>query len=133
MAQQHKQWLDTSGELAMTLPIELRYTYHKYGGRIIRITRIGHTCDKPEDGRSRDYWYFIGDVNWSDGTMSDNIEIPPYALCYEDEQHRDEVLALSELMSDYLLKHGDWYRDEKCKHQGWYANVRPEAKVRRRA
>lgn len=113
----------------MKLPVELKHTMHKHGGRIVRITAIGHEANKPQDGYSRDGWWFVGDVDWFDGTKSDGIEIAPWAACY-DEGNRTEVDALGDLLMEYLLANGDWY-GPKSGHQGWYANERP--KVRRRA
>lgn len=113
----------------MQLPVDLKRTAHKHGGRIIRITSIAHEVNKPNDGLSRDTWWFVGDVDWDDGTRSDGLEIAPWAVCCYDDD-RSEVLALSELMANYLAERGEWC-DRESKHEGWYANDRP--KSRRRA
>ena len=104
----------------MKFPIQLQHTHHKHGGRITRITSIEHVTDKPANGRSRDYWFFRGDVAWSDGSNSKGIEIAPYALC--SNVNDQEVLDLSKALNDYLLEHGTWH--QKGKHQGWYATNR---------
>ena len=114
----------------MDFPVTLKNTFHKHGGRIISVSGIAHEANPPKQGYSRDTWWYIGDVDWNDGTKSDNLEIAPWAVCYLDENQREEVLALSEALSDYLSHNGTWCGHES-KHQGWYANERP--KVRRRA
>lgn len=115
----------------MKLDMELRNTFHKSGGRITSVERIGHTCDRPENGRSRDSWYFVGNVEWRDGTKSKGIEIPPYSVCYHDEAGKPEIDDLMAFLNDYLLINGEWSCEGK--HAGWYANVRPETKIKRRA
>lgn len=119
----------------MKLDMELRHTLHKNGGRITRVHRIGHHCVKPVDGRSQDVWFFVGDVDWNDGGKSRETEIPPYAVCYTDREPegKAEIDDIMAFLSDYLLINGDWYRDGKSGHEGWYANVRPQAKKRRAA
>lgn len=107
---------------APTIPIDLSNTHHKHGGQITRISGIAHTCDKPQAGRSRDFSYFVGDVTWADGSKSTGIEIAPHAVCYVDDAHRDEVLALMAELSAYLETHGQWFHSKP--HEGWYANVR---------
>lgn len=111
---------------SMKLPVDLSHTTHRHGGRIVRIERIEHVVDKPEDGRSRDVWHFIGNVEWSDGTRSDGLQIAPWAVCF-DGDHRDEVIALNELMSEYLNANGDWFRSGP--HEGWYAHRPRKARV----
>jgi len=111
----------------MKLPVELKNTMHNNGGQITSIASIAHEVNKPEHGRSHDVWWFVGDVKWGDGTSSKNLEIAPWALCCDDD--RAEVLALSELMSDYLHEHGEWC-DRDSKHEGWYANERPSKRRR---
>jgi hypothetical protein len=115
----------------MTFPFEPKAVLHKHGGRIVKINGIGHTIDKPSEGRSRDSWFFRGEIEWRDGTHSRHAEIAPYALCYTDEQPEGhaEIIALSAAMSEYLEQHGEWC-DRKSKHEGWYAHDR---KVSRRA
>lgn len=113
---------------ALTLPAELKHTMHKHGGRIVRVEKIAHELAPPEEGRSRDVWHFVGDVEWRDGTKSKGLEIAPWALCYDDD--RTEVDALLELLSAYLLEHGKWCHGPKSGHEGWYAH-RPKAKAKR--
>ena len=114
----------------MEFPVELKATEHRNGGRIVRVYGVAHACDKPADGRSRDWWWFVGDVEWSDGTKSAKTEIPPYALCCDSPDGHDEVCKLSEAMSEYLNERGEWC-DRDSKHEGWYATERPTPKRRR--
>ena len=104
----------------MKLPTKLSHTLHKHGGQITEILKISHRIDKPLHGRSRDEWFFIGNVKWSDGGKSNATEIPPYAICYAGEDNRSEVLQLMNLLKEYLLANGKWY--ETGNHKGWYAN-----------
>ncbi|TFH43362.1 MAG: hypothetical protein E4H01_12155 [Lysobacterales bacterium] len=99
----------------MKFPYEPAHINHKAGGKITLITGIGHALDKPQDGRSRDYWYFRGNVNWRDGTKSVNTEIAPPAVCYSDAAGKPAVDLLMAALNDYLLANGEWCRE------GWYA------------
>jgi hypothetical protein len=110
----------------MEYPATLNNTSHKHGGKIVRITSIGHEAAPPKFGRSQDVWFFKGDVQWRDGGTSRDTEIPPWALCYDGD--RSEVDALLADLNDYLLANGDWC--DGTKHDGWYANERPVAKRR---
>jgi hypothetical protein len=116
-------------ENKITLPVELSHTHHKHGGRILRIEKIAHEIAKPSDGRSRDIWFFIGDVSWSDGGLSSGHEIAPWALAYGDNRDgaQKEINQLSQLLNEYLLAHGKFYEDGP--HEGWYANNRKQAKA----
>jgi|SRR3974390_12917 len=105
----------------MEFPFEPKDMSHKHGGRITKITGIGHVCDKPMAGHSRDNWHFFGDVDWQDGSKSVGLEIAPWAVC-SDHEHHAEVVELMELLNQYLHEHGKWYRHGK--HKGWYADVR---------
>lgn len=112
----------------MTLPVELKHTHHKHGGRIVRIEKIAHEIAKPKDGRSRDIWFFIGDVAWPDGGESKGHEIAPWALAYGDDQEaaQEEINQLSQLLTEYLLANGEWHKDGP--HEGWYATDRTQGK-----
>ena len=95
---------------------------HRHGGKILEITEMRHQMDKPSGGYSRDSWYFMGRVQWEDGSGSTDklspIDVP--MLCAETESGRQEINALCGLMMDYLGKHGEW--SDEGKHKGWYAN-----------
>ena len=114
----------------MQFPFEPKAVEHKHGGKIVRITGIGHGTEKPRDGMSRDYWHFYGDVRFADaGKVSAGLEIAPWALCQDSEEGRAEIVLLMAAMNEYLAEHGQWC-DSKSKHEGWYAN---ERKISRRA
>jgi hypothetical protein len=107
----------------MKLPAELKHTMHKAGGRVERVTRIGHTVARPRDGRSQDVWYFVGDVTWRDGSASKGTEIAPYALCADEGDREPELHGLFDLLTRYLLIHGSWCVGASG-HEGWYAHSR---------
>lgn len=113
----------------MKFPFEPTAVEHKHGGKITKVTGVGHGIDRPADGRSRDYWHFFGDVTWRDGTKSAGLEIAPWALCQDSVKGLSEINDLMAAMNHYLYQHGEWC-DSASKHEGWYAHVR---KIRRRA
>jgi hypothetical protein len=102
----------------MELPVDLSNTFHKFGGKITRIESIHHEKNKPEDGFSRDHWWFVGDVDWTEGDKTEGYEIAPYHLCHGEV--RGEVDALLELLSNYLCEHGTWNYDGDPR--GWTAH-----------
>lgn len=85
---------------------------HKAGGKVLRITGIGHETARPQDGRSQDVWFYLGDVKWFDGSRSLALEISPNHLCNPGP----ELDALGEALSDYLLAFGEW-RDRAARDQ----------------
>jgi hypothetical protein len=107
----------------MHFPFEPSGIHHKHGGRITRIERVGHECAPAKEGRSQDIWFFVGDVEWSDGGKSNGLEIAPYHVCWVDEQPEGEqqIRDLMAALNEYLQAHGEWC-DRKSKHEGWYAN-----------
>ena len=92
-------------------------------GKIVEITGIAHTIDRPQMGYSRDYWYYLGQVEWSDTgkTSEPNRHIYPYDLWADTPEGFSEINDLSETMMGYLHEHGEW---RKTKPEGWYANKR---------
>jgi hypothetical protein len=113
-------------EGTMKLPNELKlnHTNHRHGGKITRVTGINHETARPQYGRSQDFWFFIGDVEWDDGTKSADTEIAPWALAQYDgtEDGRQEIENLLRVMNAYLDANGEWHHQGK--HQGWYATKR---------
>lgn len=103
----------------MKLPVDLNNTFYRYGGRITRISSIAHRTEEPKNGYSRDVWFFIGNVLWHDSSVSRDFEIAPCFISANGDDHT-EILALSEVMSQYLLEHGEWYLSGD--HKGWYAH-----------
>jgi hypothetical protein len=96
---------------------------HQHGGSIVTVHGIEHLKAKPVGGRSRDFWFFRADVQWSDGSKSERTEVPPHSLCCEDPSTNTELRALLEAMNAYLNEHGEWKRDGK--QQGWFAKRGP--------
>jgi hypothetical protein len=109
----------------MELSIELKETFHKHGGRIYKITAIGHTVYPPKEGYSQDVWFYRGQVEWDDapGKIYDHV-IYPYHLCTNEGSKVgwDEINKISELMMEYLNEHGTWNRNKPP--NGWYATKR---------
>jgi hypothetical protein len=92
--------------------MELHHTMHKSGGRVTTIHSVGH-----ETYKGVATWHFVGDVTWSDGTASKNVEIAPWALCY-DSVHpgaREELNAVMEKMNSYLAEQGKWHNPKNKK------------------
>ncbi len=102
----------------MELPQTLEHTRHAHGGRVVIVHSMNHSIDPPENGYSRDTWFFLGDVEWDSGGKSESLEIHPGSLCYDGS--RDEVFELSQMMADYLVEHGTWNHDGEPR--GWSAN-----------
>lgn len=106
--------------------IQLPYTptnvLHRHGGRILELTSIKHQADKPSGGYSRDSWYFMGRVQWDDGSgdVSKQRPIDMQRLCSDNAAGGDEIRGLSDLMMEYLREHGEW--SEGKPHEGWYAH-----------
>jgi len=106
----------------MELPFKPAHVLHNHGGKVVEITGIGHKTDKPQSGYSRDYWFFIGRVQWDDtGKIGDSGHIDIGWLCHDSPEGFEEIKGLAALMTDYLNKHGEWC-DGKSKHEGWYAH-----------
>ncbi len=106
----------------MDFPIELKSTSHHSGGQILRITAISHDTYSPDEGRSRDEWFFIGDVKWNrTGVVTEGLRISPISLMYDED--RSEIDALLAALNEYLAANGRWC-GPKTKHQGWFAKKR---------
>ena len=107
------------------LPIELKLTEHRHGGRIVKVHEIRHETAEPQDGCSRDHWYFVCDIEWDDGTASKIAEVAPALLVRSDvdpDASLEEINGLLSLMNEYLRLHGEWFFNEDSGHQGWYAH-----------
>lgn len=106
----------------MQFPYTPKYLYHRHGGKITHIRCIAHFEDKrtPKAKRSRDYWYFICRVEWSDKTVSTEAEVPPNLFSYDSDNEVASNAEINELlgeMNDYLIVNGNWNEDK-----GWCAN-----------
>lgn len=120
----------SQSERVFLFPFAPQHLQHKHGGRITRLEKIAHECYPPEDGRSRDTWFFIGDVQWRDGGSSKGLEIAPWALCadMDNADAQAEINGVLAALSDYLRQHGKWSHDSKTR-SGWYAHVRPKGEA----
>jgi hypothetical protein len=68
---------------------EIEMLLHKHGGTITSVSEIGHETYKGVAN-----WFFIGNVEWNDGSRSEAIQIAPIAVCYETEADKPKVDAL---------------------------------------
>lgn len=85
--------------------MKLEHIRHKHGGRIPEIYALGHVTR-----RGVADWFYLGTVEWDDGTKSTGAEIPPFALCAgQAPEARAEVNTLSEALSKYLVERGRWH------------------------
>lgn len=112
----------------MQFPFKPTAVFHKHGGRILEVTGIAHQVEKPRNGYSQDAWWFVGRVEWSDGSGSPDKLHPIDApmLCADTPEGHAEINAMGDLMMAYLREHGEW-RD--AKPRGWYAH-RPTKRER---
>ncbi len=101
--------------------MEIKHLLHKHGGRITSIRSISHATEK---GQS--FWFYVGDVAWSDGGTSEDLEIAPWAVCYDhgSKEADAEYGKLSDMLMDYLRRNGRWMERKKGYPQAWVPTVR---------
>lgn len=104
---------------AVNFPIRPTTLDHKFGGKIVEIHGIGHNEQRPKEGYSRDYWFFVADVEWRDGSKSEKTEVEPFKVCCDEPRTNDELKTVMKAMDEYLAERGEW-RD--AKPQGWLAH-----------
>jgi hypothetical protein len=104
---------------SVNFPIRPTTLDHKFGGKVVAIHGIAHREDKPKDRRSRDYWFFVADVEWQDGGKSERTEVEPFKLCCDEPRTNDELKCVMKAMDEYLSEHGDW---NNPKAEGWFAH-----------
>jgi hypothetical protein len=109
----------------VNFPIRPTTLDHRHGGKITEIHGISHREDRPKGGYSRDYWFFVADVEWRDGSKSTRTEVEPIKVCCEDPGNNDELKCAMRAMDEYLREHGE-YHDGRP-HQGWYAHRKVKA------
>jgi hypothetical protein len=109
--------------MMMKLPYKPINVLHRHGGKILELTEIRHQTEKPSGGYSRDAWYFMGRVQWDDGSgTGDKLHpIDMAMLCSDTQEGQQEINGLSDLMMAYLKANGEW---RESKPQGWYAHDR---------
>lgn len=93
--------------------MKLNHLHHKHGGKITAITKVGHRLSNGVEE-----WFYIGDVDWSDGSKSPGATIYPWALSQDSPESVAEINQVSELMMDYLRSRGTWL--EKPRRVGHY-------------
>jgi len=96
---------------------------HRNGGTITALTHVAHGT---YGGVAS--WFFIGNVEWQDGSKSENREIYPNHICGEPE----EVNPLMAKLNQYLEDAGTWH-DAKHKRDGRIYHWTPKAKQGRQA
>jgi hypothetical protein len=91
---------------------ETNMLLHKHSGKITAITAIGHETYKGVADR-----FFIGSVEWRDGSSSKDIHIAPIALCGSNDEDKPAIDSLMKQLTEYLNEAGDWH-DMKHKRDG---------------
>lgn len=110
----------------MQLPYKPSNVLHNHGGTIVEITGIEHKTDRPQQGYSRDYWFYVGRVRWDDNGQESAGHIDPGNMCSDTQDGFKEIVALNELMMAYLNANGEW---RESGPQGWYAHRKTKAKA----
>lgn len=100
-------------------PMNLKSISHRNGGQITTVHEVQHKTCSPKGGFSRDYWFFVADVLWADGTDSRRSEVSPIQLACDNPSTNTELAALLFAMNEHLAIHGEWFYTGR--HQGWYA------------
>jgi hypothetical protein len=87
---------------------------HRNGGKVIAVTHVGHETHKGVAS-----WFFIGAVEWRDGSISDDAQIAPNCLCYDEGEagDKEQVHYLLGKLNTYLEDAGEWH-DQKEKKDG---------------
>lgn len=80
--------------------------YHRHGGVILNVRAIAH-----ETYRGVATWHYLGDVEWDDGTKTENRQLMPHDLCIDqdDEEAQRALENLSAQLAMYLERHGNWH------------------------
>ena len=106
--------------------MKTKFLEHKFGGRITEISAIGH---ETLEGVAE--WFYIGRVEWSDGSISKTAHISPAHLCCEDTpEAKQEYRFVTSAMSDYLAECGTWH--EPRKRNGMVYRWSPNTKINTR-
>ena len=107
----------------LQLPYKPTNVSTAFGAKVLEVKRVFHREDKPQGGYSRDYWLYDCTVQHEDGKVTTGT-VDPGQMCYDNPAGFEEIKALSEVMTDYLNKHGTW--NEKAP-RGWYAHRKAKA------
>jgi hypothetical protein len=100
---------------------------HKHGGTILSLHAIAHETHKGVAD-----WFFVGHVQWDDGTESPDARIAPYQLCCDaDDAAADTTIRRAmRALVNYLGDAGDWH-DAKHTRDGRIYHWTPKAKAGR--
>ena len=103
--------------------MQTKHLQHRQGGRITAIHAIGHAMD-----RGVASWFYLGDVEWSDGGRSAGLEIAPFCVCLDqsDPAAQAEYDAISTRLTDHLARAGVWHDMKRTKDgrgYSWTPNV----------
>lgn len=115
-------------EVTQTTPAaQVAAILHRHGGKITRLTHVGHATD-----RGVGYWFFVGDIEWDDGGKSEAREIGPNLVCEDgSKESHDRVVRLMAHLNDYLAAAGEWH-EPKRKSGGRQASWTPRERAGRR-
>lgn len=83
--------------------------YHRGGGTITSVSAIAHSTERKVAS-----WFFVGSVEWRDGSKSENIGIMPNAICYDPEatdaaEGKARIDELMRALNAYLEANGTWH------------------------
>lgn len=93
--------------------MKIRHLTHRHGGTITDLFAIRHGLTR----RGQAEWFFIGRVEWSDGSTSERVEIYPICVCRDDEnpEANAESDAVFAKLTEYLNARGEWV----ARGSGW--------------
>src|SRR3990167_1158333 len=90
--------------------MQIKHLLHKNGGRVTTVRSVGHrTWEKVQ------YWFYLCDVTWDDGSKSSGIEVMPDRLCADQSnpEAMAEINKVSEKLNEHLHEHGTWLKKGK--------------------
>jgi len=90
--------------------MKTQYLQHANGGTIKEIFCVGHETYKGVAD-----WFYMGSVEWSDGTKSANATIAPWALCCDQENPlaKAELNTVTAILKRYLDNAGTWHEPKQ--------------------
>lgn len=101
---------------------------HRHGGDIVKVVAVGH---ETHGGVAE--WYFIGEVQWSDGTTSKDTQIAPFCLGHDSTPEGQALCnEMHGALAQYLGDVGEWH-DQKRARDGRHYSWTPREKSGRRA
>lgn len=87
--------------------MQIKHLWHKHGGRITEVLGVGH---RTVEGVA--YWFYLCNVNWTDGGVSEGIEVMPDRLCCSDDnpEAKVEFDRVSAALTSHLHEEGRWLK-----------------------